>query len=71
MKRSIIKTLYKCNSVGARNNGLLKSCDFQFAFEAGMTPHCPQCGEKLALKEHERSVSRLLQEGFAKEQRNK
>jgi len=49
----------------------MKSCDFQFAFEAGMTPHCPQCGEKLAVKEHERSVSKILQEGFAKEQRNK
>ena len=71
MKRSIIKTLYKCNSVGARNNGLLKSCDFQFAFEIGITPHCPQCGEKLHVQESPRSVSKLLREGFAKEKRNK
>ena len=71
MIRRKITTLYKCKSVGPKNNGLLECCDFQFAFEAGMTPHCPQCGEKLALKEHERSVSKILQEGFAKEQRNK
>ena len=71
MKRSNIKTLYRCKSSGPQNNGLLAQCDFQFAFEQGITPHCPQCGEKLTLKEDERSVSRLLREGFLKERQNK
>tara|TARA_A100001515_G_scaffold86730_1_gene68886 strand:- start:896 stop:1111 length:216 start_codon:yes stop_codon:yes gene_type:complete len=71
MKKRIIKTLYRCKSVGPKNNGLLKNCDFQFPFDHTITPHCPQCGEKLELEESPRSVSKLLQEGFAKEQRNK
>ena len=71
MIRRKITTLYRCKSAGPRNNGLLKNCDFQFAFEDGTTPHCPQCGELLVMKESERSVSRILQEGFAKEKRNK
>ena len=71
MIRRKITTLYKCKSVGPKNNGLLECCDFQFAFEIGITPHCPQCGEKLHVQESPRSVSKLLIEGFAKEKRNK
>tara|TARA_B100000029_G_scaffold375461_1_gene369910 strand:- start:259 stop:408 length:150 start_codon:yes stop_codon:yes gene_type:complete len=49
----------------------MKTCNFQFAFDTGITPNCPLCGEKLEVQEHPRSVSKILQEGFAKEQRNK
>lgn len=71
MKKQMIKTLYQCKSVGPRNNGLMKTFNFQFAFDMGITPNCPLCGEKLEVQEHPRSVSKILQEGFAKEQRNK
>jgi len=66
-----ITTLYRCKSAGPRNNGLLKSCDFQFAFEVGVVPHCPLCGEKLSTQESKNSVSKILREGFLKEKLNK
>ena len=66
MKKKVneIMTLYKCKSKGARNNGLLRSCDFQFEFRDGFTPNCPQCGEKLHIISKGRSVSELMRYGY-------
>ena len=71
MKNNKLTTRYECKSTGPQNNGLLHKCGFQFEFEQGITPNCPQCGERLAVREHERSVSKLLREGFLKERQNK
>ena len=63
-KLNQITTLYKCRAAGARNNGLLKSCDFQFEFKDGFQPHCPQCGDKMKIISKGRSVSELLRLGY-------
>ena len=63
-KLNEITTLYKCKSQGTRNNGLLKSCDFQFEFRDGFQPHCPQCGEKMQIVSRGRSVGDILRYGY-------
>ena len=66
MKKKVneITTLYKCRSEGSRNNGLLKSCDFQFEFKDGFPPNCPLCGQKLHVISKGRSVSELMRFGY-------
>jgi len=59
-----ITTLYKCKSEGSRNNGLLKSCDFQFEFVDGFPPNCPLCGQKLDIVPKGRSVGEILRYGY-------
>ena len=59
-----ITTLYKCKALGARNNGLLKTCDFQFEFKDGFTPHCPQCGSPMRIVPNGRSLSELMRLGY-------
>ena len=63
-KLNEITTLYKCKSQGTRNNGLLKSCDFQFEFKDGFQPHCPQCGQQRQIVSRWRSVGDILRYGY-------
>jgi hypothetical protein len=56
---------YRCTVKGPRNNGLLKTCGFEFVFEEG-THNCPKCGQGLTQVSIGKSVTELLQEGFRK-----
>jgi hypothetical protein len=68
MKGYKMEYKYRCSSKGSVNNGIKKSCDFEFLFAEG-TYHCPVCAAPMVFVPSERSVGRLLQEG-ARQERN-
>ena len=65
MRGARLQATYRCTSVGAVNNGLKRSCNFEFVFEEG-SHHCPLCGSTLTRIPNGKTVSELLREGFQK-----
>jgi Zn finger protein HypA/HybF involved in hydrogenase expression len=60
---------YRCVARGPRNNGLLKSCGFEFMFEEG-SHNCPQCGQPLTWISTGKSVAQILREGLEEERKH-
>ena len=69
--KSNIRTKWRCTSEGPVNNGRLKVCNFEFIFEAGVTPHCPQCGSHMKVVSNGPSITELLRRGMLEERENK
>jgi len=63
-----LQSKYRCGSEGSVNNGLKKSCNFEFVFEDG-THHCPLCGTALVRVPNGKTVSELLREGQRRQER--
>ena len=69
--RSQLTTRWRCTTSGPVNNGRLKSCGFEFVFNDGFTPHCPQCGARMRIISEGLSVSEMLRRGAQLERENK